>query len=170
VAQRRAETDELTGLPNRRHLKNVMARGPGERAALIVLDVDHFKKINDSLGHPAGDAALSHVSRLLKETLRGGDVAARLGGEEFAVWLLGADQARAVEVAERLRARVESAPFRWQGETRALTISCGVAAYPVPIRHPDNMMVSADAALYRAKNAGRNQVVAAGAEEQSAKA
>jgi len=169
VAQKRAETDDLTGLPNRRHLKNVMARGPLEQAALVVLDIDHFKAVNDTLGHAAGDAALVHLARLLRDTLRTGDVAARMGGEEFAVWLAGADQATALEVAERLRAQVERSPFRWQGEPRPFTVSCGVASYPVPIRHQDNLMPTADAALYRAKNGGRNQVVAAAADAPAPK-
>lgn len=164
VAQKRADTDELTGLPNRRTIRNELARGAGDRAALILLDVDHFKRINDTLGHPAGDAALVHIARLLRDTVRGGDKAARLGGEEFAVWLAGALQATALDVAERLRALVERSPFRWQGQEIPLTISCGVAAFPEPIGHPDNLMSSADAALYRAKNAGRNRVMAAGAE------
>ncbi len=168
VAQKRADTDELTGLPNRRALRTVMSRGAGIRAGLILLDIDHFKTINDTHGHPAGDAALAHLARLLRDTLRAGDTAARLGGEEFAVWLIGAGQETALEVAERLRALVERSPFRWQGETIPLTVSCGVAAYPVPIGHPDNLMTAADAALYRAKHAGRNRVAAAGPEAAKA--
>ncbi|MDO8666621.1 MAG: GGDEF domain-containing protein, partial [Gemmatimonadales bacterium] len=118
-----------------------------------------FKQVNDTLGHPAGDAALRHIARLLREAVRGRDIAARVGGEEFAVWLPGADLKLGREVAERLRRQVEAAPFRHQGYERPLTISCGVAAYPVPIGHPDNLMATADAALYRAKREGRNRVV-----------
>lgn len=168
VAQRRAETDDLTGLPNRRAMNGVMSRGVAERAALILFDIDHFKAINDTHGHPAGDAALKHLARLLRDALRGADDAARMGGEEFAVWLPGAGPETALEVAERLRAQVEKSPFRWQGQEIALTVSCGVAAYPVPIRHPDNLMATADAALYQAKRAGRNRVVAAGADAPAA--
>lgn len=159
-AIRRAETDELTGLPNRRALNAALSRNGGDHAALIIVDIDHFKKINDTLGHPAGDAALKHIGKVLRDGLRGRDMAARVGGEEFAVWLPGADLALGVEVAERLRQQVAEAPWRGAGVERELTISCGVAAYPVPIGHPDNLMASADAALYRAKNAGRNRVVA----------
>ena len=159
VAEKKAVTDELTGLPNRRALNQAVARTGRERAALIVLDIDHFKQVNDSLGHPAGDAALRHIARLLREAVRGRDIAARVGGEEFAVWLPGADLKLGREVAERLRQQVEAAPFRHQGHERPLTISCGVAAYPVPIGHPDNLMATADAALYRAKREGRNRVV-----------
>jgi diguanylate cyclase (GGDEF)-like protein len=158
LAQRRAETDELTGLPNRRALKAAVDRTAGERAALIMLDIDHFKQINDTLGHPAGDAALRHLARLLKDAVRGRDLAARVGGEEFAVWVPGADVARGTEVAERLRRMVEANPFSVNGSERVLTISCGVAAYPVPIGAPENLVPAADAALYRAKREGRNRV------------
>ena len=159
-AVRRADTDELTGLPNRRALNAALSRNGSDAAALIILDIDHFKKINDTLGHPAGDAALKHIAKVLRDALRGRDMAARVGGEEFAVWLPGADLKLGIEVAERLRQQVALAPWRGAGVERELTISCGVAAYPVPIGHPDNLMASADAALYRAKNAGRNRVVA----------
>jgi diguanylate cyclase len=115
------------------------------------------------MGHAAGDAALRHLTRLLKETLRPRDSAARIGGEEFAVWLPGADLKTGLEVAERLRARIEAAPFRFGGEERVLTISCGVTAYPTPIRAVENLMVTADAAMYTAKRSGLNQVVASSA-------
>lgn len=161
ASARRAETDELTGLSNRRAFNTLLSRNNvGERASLIVFDIDHFKQVNDTMGHPAGDAALRHLSRLVKETLRPRDSAARIGGEEFAVWLPGADLKRGEEVAERLRAKIAGSPFRFGGEERTMTISLGVAAYPDPIRAVENLMVSADTALYTAKRAGRNQVVA----------
>lgn len=160
VSARRAETDELTQLPNRRALSAAIARSTsGDRVSLIVLDVDHFKAVNDSLGHQAGDAALRHIARLVKEAVRPRDTAARIGGEEFAVWLPGADLKTGQEVAERLRASVEAAPFRFGGNERQITVSCGVAAHPQPIRSIDNLMTAADAALYAAKGAGRNRVV-----------
>lgn len=159
-AERKAATDELTGLSNRRALKDEMDAGDRWHSALIILDLDHFKQVNDTLGHPAGDVALKHVARILRECLRDGDVAARVGGEEFAVWLPGTDLPLALEIAERLRALVEQQPFRYQGSAHALTISCGVTACPVPAVHPDNLMPTADAALYRAKREGRNRVVA----------
>jgi diguanylate cyclase (GGDEF)-like protein len=166
LARRTAETDELTGLPNRRALNSAIARqsatGRGERAALVALDIDHFKVINDTLGHAAGDAALRHLARILEGATRGEDLAARVGGEEFAVWLPGADLGLGVDVAERLRSQVEATPFRYSGQERTLTISCGVSAYPNPIRHPANLMSTADAALYQAKREGRNRVVTAG--------
>ncbi len=160
IAERRANTDELTGLANRRSLNAAMSAGDPARSALVMLDLDHFKRVNDSLGHPAGDTALRHVAKLLRTALRAGDVAARIGGEEFAVWLPGADLALGVEVAERLRALVAERPFRIAGIEYPITISCGVSACPAPIPQPDNLMATADAALYRAKRDGRNRVVA----------
>ncbi len=160
IAERRANTDELTGLANRRSLNRAMATGDAARSALVMLDLDFFKRINDTLGHGAGDLALKHVADLLKTALRAGDVAARVGGEEFAVWLPGADMALGLEVAERLRALIEAKPFRFAGAEHPMTISCGVSAAPVPIPSPDNLMATADAALYRAKREGRNRVMA----------
>jgi diguanylate cyclase (GGDEF)-like protein len=159
-AVRRAETDELTGLPNRRALNTALSRNGSDRAALILLDIDFFKAINDTHGHPAGDSALRHIAKVLKDGLRGRDMAARVGGEEFAIWLPGANLQLGIEVAERLRQQVAGAPWRGDGVEHALTISCGVAAYPDPIRVQENLLASADAALYRAKRAGRNRVVA----------
>jgi diguanylate cyclase (GGDEF)-like protein len=160
IAEHKANTDELTGLANRRALNAAMATGDAGRSALVMLDLDHFKRVNDTLGHPAGDAALKHLAKLLRTALRGGDVAARIGGEEFAVWLPGADLALGIDVAQRLRALVEERPFRFGGAEHTLTISCGVSACPLPIPQADNLMATADAALYRAKREGRNRVVA----------
>lgn len=160
-AARRAETDELTGLANRRAFNRFLTRdSAGERAALVLFDIDHFKDVNDSLGHPAGDAALRHVSRLVRQALRPRDTAARIGGEEFAVWLPGADLAQGQEVAERLRASLANTPFKYSGNERTITISLGVAAYPVPTKAVENLMGNADVAMYQAKRAGRNRVVA----------
>ncbi len=160
AAARQAETDELTGLPNRRALNAVLSRATTERACLIIFDIDHFKQVNDTLGHAAGDQALRHVARVVRETIRGRDFPARIGGEEFAVWLPGADLKTGREIAERLRTNLEGQPFRFEGIERTVTVSLGVAAYPKPIRAVENLMQVADAALYRAKRAGRNQVVA----------
>ena len=162
AARRKAETDSLTELPNRRAFERALRKQSGGPVALIALDIDHFKKVNDSLGHAAGDVALCHLSRLLRGALRDGDLAARVGGEEFSVLLPGADLHLAMEVAERLRALAEAKPFRAAGGEHRFTISCGVSATPYPIANPDNLNSTADAALYRAKRAGRNCVVAAG--------
>jgi diguanylate cyclase (GGDEF)-like protein len=160
IAERKANTDELTGLANRRSLQREMAVGDAARSALVMIDLDFFKRINDTLGHAAGDQALKHVAELLKTALRAGDVASRVGGEEFAVWLPGADMALGLDVAERLRALVAEKPFHFGGAEHRITISCGVSASPVPIPSPENLMATADKALYRAKHDGRNRVVA----------
>jgi diguanylate cyclase (GGDEF)-like protein len=162
VEGERALTDDLTALPNRRALNRAVSIRTFEQVALIVMDLDLFKRINDGFGHQAGDAALRHVARTLKEAVRRreGDLVARIGGEEFAVWLPGASLESGMEVAERVRQQVENRPFPWHGERMTLTISCGVAAYPKPTPAVENLMPVADEALYEAKRAGRNKVVA----------
>lgn len=161
VAMRRAQTDELTGLPNRRHLSAAMAGPAREKASLIMLDIDHFKQVNDTLGHEAGDMALKHVAKIIRDQVRwrDGDVAARIGGEEFAIWLPGASLEIAHEIAERMRVHVEASPFRYQGQAHRVTVSLGVTAYPFPTGAVENLMGVADAALYAAKRAGRNRVI-----------
>jgi len=129
-----------------------------EPASLVYVDLDHFKRLNDTLGHPAGDAALKHVARLLEAAVRDGDVVARIGGEEFAVWLPRTPLREGVEVAERIRRSVAEKHLTWGGSVYPLTTSCGIASYPEPIGDLLNLPAAADAALYRAKQAGRNRV------------
>jgi diguanylate cyclase (GGDEF)-like protein len=160
AAEMRAITDQLTGLPNRRGLDRALAQVNGS-ASLLMVDVDHFKKLNDGFGHAAGDAALRQMAQIFTRTLREGDVAARVGGEEFALLLLGADKAIAMDVAERVRRATENARLVWAGAEVRLTCSIGVAAYPEPIKDVANLNVAADAAMYRAKQSGRNRVEAA---------
>jgi diguanylate cyclase (GGDEF)-like protein len=154
----RASADPLTGLHNRRGLEEVLSRRDAGDGALIYADFDRFKLLNDTLGHPAGDAALIHFARIIREQIRGGDVAARIGGEEFAIWMPHTPIESGLEVAERIRAGVESTAWRWNGEAYPLTISCGVAGYPDNASTVDSLRVIADAALYRAKQGGRNRV------------
>ena len=154
----RARTDELTGLPNRRGLERAMSLLESGRAAMLMADLDHFKRVNDRFGHVAGDAALRHLAGLLKRALRSNDVAVRVGGEEFALWLPDADLAVAAEVAERVRSMIENTPLRWNGQEIRLTCSLGVAATPGSSNTAANLYSAADAALYRAKERGRNRV------------
>jgi diguanylate cyclase (GGDEF)-like protein len=158
-----ALTDELTGLSNRRaftdDFRRAIARAgrTGEPLALAVADLDHFKNINDAYGHPVGDQVLSRFAALMQSSVRAGDVAARLGGEEFAVLFIGADPAAAGGFAERLRAETERT-FTEDGPE--ITVSIGVANWRAddPVESVD-LMRRADQALYEAKNAGRNRVV-----------
>jgi diguanylate cyclase (GGDEF)-like protein len=161
VARQRAELDPLTELANRRSLDRALKRLTRGPVALVALDIDCFKQVNDTLGHAAGDVALRHLARVLREGLRDGDLAVRIGGEEFVVLLPGGDLRLGMEVAERLRAQVESRPFLAQGAERRITMSCGVSACPDPILAVENLVTTADAALYQAKREGRNRVVAA---------
>src|ERR1043166_8088019 len=154
--------DPLTGLFNRRGLEGIMTRANTPAGALGYADLDRFKAFNDRLGHPAGDAALVRFSRLLLQTVRGDDVAAWIGGEEFAVWLPGASLERGRQVAERLRQSLGESDWRWQGERCALSASFGVAACPETAATRESLPQQADAALYRAKRGGRDRVVVAG--------
>jgi diguanylate cyclase (GGDEF)-like protein len=169
-AEQRAVRDPLTGLRNRRELERALAQHAGAgagagaevqglaAATLVYVDLDHFKALNDTLGHAAGDAALRHVARILEGAVRDRDLVARIGGEEFAIWMPETPLALGVEVAERIRATVAGTAWRWGGAPHPLTISCGVAAYPETVGDIANLRGAADAALYRAKEAGRNRV------------
>ena len=159
-----ARTDALTGLSNRRYLdeqlNRVLAEAGryGDPASLILLDLDFFKKINDQYGHAVGDQVLKHVAETLLDGIRGVDVCARYGGEELAVLLPRTGLQGAVELAERLRSMVESRPLAISGANIKVTASFGVATYPSPAPNPAALLSSADGALYRAKEAGRNRV------------
>ena len=155
-----ARTDALTGLPNRRGIEEVMSQVMMgvSGGALVACDLDRFKSVNDTLGHGAGDAALVHFAAILKELVRGTDTAARVGGEEFHVWLPGATLERGAEVAERIRSRLAESQFTWQGSVWPLTASFGVAGAPETSKTVHNLPVQADAALYVAKQRGRNRV------------
>lgn len=155
----RAIKDPLTGLLNRRGLGERMGLVGPERGALISLDFDKFKLLNDTLGHAAGDAALMHLGRILQEQVRGVDSAARVGGEEFLLWLPGTSLEEGVRVAERIRVRIGTTAWDWQGRSWPLSASFGVAGWPETTRSRDNLATQADAALYAAKRGGRDRVV-----------
>ena len=154
--------DPLTGLLNRRGLELVLNRVDVGQGAIIYSDVDKFKSLNDRLGHPAGDAALIHFARIIRDQIRNGDVAARVGGEEFAIWLPSARLEVGYRIAERIRIRLNTTPWDWQGRAWALSASFGVAACPETSRDIGDLIPQADAALYVAKNSGRNRVERAG--------
>ena len=156
-----AVRDPLTGLRNRRGLGEVMTSISFPMGALIYADLDEFKKLNDTLGHPAGDAALIHVSRLLIQAVRDNDTVARLGGEEFAIWLPGAALERGRQVAERIRQALTYSEWKWEGTAWRLRASFGVAACPDTSATKEGLPAQADAALYEAKRGGRDRVVVA---------
>lgn len=155
--------DPLTGVPNRRAFEAEAERAllravrNGSSTALLLLDLDHFKRVNDSFGHPVGDHALQVVAKILNHEMRGGDVLGRLGGEEFAILLADTRTEEAAVLAERVRRIVSALPIRKGNASFDLTVSIGVAA----LRGASSLaalMEWADAALYRAKAAGRNRV------------
>ncbi|RZA31583.1 MAG: sensor domain-containing diguanylate cyclase, partial [Lysobacteraceae bacterium] len=156
--------DYLTGLANRRAFfeaaEQELSRSNSvpRPTAVIVLDADHFKAINDRHGHPGGDAVLQHLAAVLGETFRAVDVVARIGGEEFAVLLPSTDLPRAAVVAERLRASVASQAVRFDGARIQYTVSAGVASVDDGEGGIDLLLKRADQALYAAKRAGRNRV------------
>jgi diguanylate cyclase (GGDEF)-like protein len=131
--------------------------------SLVMLDIDHFKRINDTHGHLAGDYALATLANVVSQTIRQEDVFARYGGEEFAVICRGVDLVGAAAFAERIRRMVQAQPFDYQGTALKITVSVGVAAVTdVGMREYQELIGAADEALYSAKRNGRNQVVSAG--------
>lgn len=163
-AQEIATRDVLTGMPNRRHLLDVLQREIarskrlGTALSVCLLDIDHFKRINDTLGHAAGDAVLTHFSRIASAGLRAVDVFGRFGGEEFMLVLPDAGAPGAAAVAERIRARVEHFGFPELPAVGRVTVTIGIAAHAKG-EGGEALTARADRALYRGKDAGRNRVV-----------
>ena len=160
--RRQALTDELTGLGNRRHLLGALdeffsahesAPREGEHLALLLLDLDHFKEINDSFGHPVGDEILKMLGPRLKSVLRTNDVLTRLGGDEFGVVLSDADADYATAVAERLSVQIEQ-PFMLAVASLHVSVSIGIALAPTHGANSSELLRCADIAMYRAKSAG----------------
>jgi diguanylate cyclase (GGDEF)-like protein len=156
-----ASTDELTQLANRRRFTEALrrelgrARRTGLPLSLVLVDVDHLKKVNDTFGHPAGDAAIRHVAAALKEGRRDTDVVARFGGEEFALLLPGTDHLGAIKAAERVRVRLSTTLVEMVGQ---VTASMGVATWPQDGATEERLVWVADQRLYGAKEGGRNRV------------
>jgi len=161
-----ATHDGLTGLTNHRHFQELLqnhlqhAKRYGEPLSLVICDIDHFKKLNDTHGHPFGDVVLKGVAEQLRESIRtGSDVAARYGGEEFALILAQTDSAHAIETADRIRDLIANTPYRDpRGEEVRVTMSFGVASHGEHAANAAALIKRADQALYRAKDKGRNRV------------
>ncbi|MHC8289752.1 GGDEF domain-containing protein [Pseudomonas sp. XS1P51] len=161
--RQKALIDPLTGLPNRaawsERLDHEISQWQqhGNTLLLAMLDLDHFKRINDNYGHLAGDKVLKIIASVLRKRLRGADFIARFGGEEFVLLMPATAPAVGAKLLENLRAAIEACPFHFKGERVTITISMGLAAFK-PGEHSDLVLKRADQALYRAKHAGRNQV------------
>jgi diguanylate cyclase (GGDEF)-like protein len=162
IAEVRAATDALTGLPNKRAVADTLKRMLAHASrtltplGLVMIDLDHFKNINDRHGHPVGDQALANAGAAITSALRASDFAGRNGGEEFAVLLPDTDLAGAVEAAERIRLAIADIVLP-AGIGSVLTASLGVAVYPDHATTAERLERLADAALYTAKRAGRNR-------------
>jgi diguanylate cyclase (GGDEF)-like protein len=171
--ERLSATDGLTGLHNRHHLMEAcgmeVARSDrqGKPLAAMMIDIDHFKKFNDTYGHQAGDEILTRMGAILGDCIRKVDYAARYGGEEFLILLPRTDLNGAVEVAKRIQARLAEEEM---GGEDAITLSIGVAEYPKHGDNADVVIAAADAALYQAKHGGRNRVVRAAATKRKSTA
>jgi diguanylate cyclase (GGDEF)-like protein len=159
-----ADLDSLTGLANRRRFRVALVREVerwrryGVPCALLLLDIDHLKKINDQFGHPAGDLVIRQIAQTLSEVSRDNDTAARLGGEEFALLLAGIDVEKASAAAERLRDVISRKTFEGVG---TVTVSIGVSGCPASGTAERALYTASDQALYVAKNGGRNRVAVA---------
>lgn len=158
-----ATTDELTRLRNPRYFHEWLAvecaraDRDGGPLALVMADLDHFKALNDRLGHAVGDHALAHAAAIIASNVRAGDVACRVGGEEFVIIAPRCDVGEARAVAERIRATLAGSPFHTAAGADTVTASFGIALY-TPGEGPDRFFERVDAALYSAKRAGRNRV------------
>jgi diguanylate cyclase (GGDEF)-like protein len=168
VVEEQATTDGLTGLVNHRTFQERFTTmlGRAERhdfpVSLLLTDIDHFKKVNDTYGHPTGDEVLRRVAAILKASARKIDIVARYGGEEFAIVLEATDRNGARQLAERIRMEVSQQTFPSpQGPFKA-TLSIGVAAYPDDAREKAEIISRADQSLYSAKHGGRNRTVCFG--------
>ncbi|HCJ30321.1 MAG TPA: diguanylate cyclase [Pseudomonas sp.] len=162
--QRLSSIDRLTGLFNRGHWEEMLRqdyarhRRYDRNAALVMFDIDHFKKINDSYGHQAGDAVIQQTADLVRQCMRDADIAGRYGGEEFVVLLPDTDSEGALTFAERLRQAIEAHEVSYEDHSIRFTVSLGIADLSQPTSGYAQLIERADNALYASKSAGRNQV------------
>jgi len=156
--------DPLTSVNNRRALMEALllefhrSRRYRHQFALLFLDVDHFKEINDRYGHSFGDQVLCRVAQLARGMIRPPDIIGRYGGEEFVIGLVECDQAGALQIAERIRLKIAQDRFTWEHQVAAVTVSIGVAMLSEDIEHIETLIARADQAMYYAKRRGRNRV------------
>jgi len=160
--EERATSDGLTGLLNqktfRKRVSIVLSRLDNRYGcAVIMADIDHFKRVNDTYGHQAGDEVLKKIANIIQKTIRKADMAARYGGEEFVLYLDQADREKAKQVAERMRLIIEQTKFEFGGKEVGISVSLGIACYPSDGREIRDLLECADEALYRSKQGGRNR-------------
>jgi diguanylate cyclase (GGDEF)-like protein len=159
-----ATTDMMTKLKMKHHLFTVLNEWlENDRAngsfSMLMFDLDHFKRVNDTYGHACGDMVLKHVAQILMESIRSSDIAARYGGEEFIILIAHPGKSMAMKIAERIRLIIEASEFKFKEHTIRLTVSCGVACYEKGLDiSAESMIDRADKALYRSKQEGRNRV------------
>ena len=157
-----SQTDGLTQLHNRRHWQLCMQREFDRHAryddptTLVMIDIDNFKRINDTYGHLAGDKVIQHVSHILRQSLRETDCAGRYGGEEFAVVLSNTNAEHALHFAERLREKIATSEMRYESVKISVTVSIGICDIGEELENSTKWLANADNALYQAKQAGRN--------------
>ncbi|MGV8933235.1 MAG: GGDEF domain-containing protein [Gallionellaceae bacterium] len=160
--QLQAATDSLTGLLNRRSLENKVRslRDGNVPYSVVMADLDHFKQLNDTLGHQGGDEALIHLTRVIKDALRPSDSVARYGGEEFLIILPDTPMDMAMEILERLQRELTKKFFLHNNERKLITFSAGVALHTAG-EDQEDLIGRADKAMYHAKQSGKNRVIAA---------
>ena len=169
IAEKQARIDELTGLHNRRafyehaEICTNYSQHHQETLAVILIDIDHFKNINDTMGHAAGDAALEHIGNIFSKMTRKSDIFARTGGDEFTMLLMATTIEEATQLAEKLSQKISKAPVQFNNEEFLITASFGVAAGELDV---DVLLKRADAAMYQAKETGRNTVISDKLEDQ----
>jgi diguanylate cyclase (GGDEF)-like protein len=161
-----SDTDELTGIYNMRAFSSTLQRAfrqavrYGHALSVVMIDSDNLKQINDAYGHDSGNRLLQHLVRCVREQLRGSDVMARFGGDEFIVLLPETNNKGALEMAERIRKAIEVSRLDMRTGDTNITVSLGVASYPDDGGNLEVILEKADKAMYRAKQHGRNRVVA----------
>ena len=170
---RQAARDSLTGMLNRRSFlveferELARVRRGGSVLSVAMFDLDHFKKLNDLYGHPAGDEVLRRIAAAMQASIRQPDILGRYGGEEFALMMPDTDADMAIRVAERIRVAVQMHGVGWNGQPLSITLSGGIAAFAIHGVTSDALIAAADAALYEAKRAGRNRILLAPAAGKS---
>lgn len=158
-----SQTDGLTGLLNRKtwedHFEKEFERlrRYEEDASVIIFDIDHFKKVNDGYGHPAGDEVIRQTARIVESCLRKTDIAGRYGGEEYIIFLPHTSAEDSIELAERIRTAIESTPAYYEKQEMNYTVSLGISGYVPSLASPTAWIDTADQALYQSKQGGRNQ-------------